>query len=164
MLKVPQGDRMDVTYRKHLNAAAVEVFGTMYFTPVELLTEPPCEEERRFAEEYVQTSISYWSPGGDETRLDFYFPMELASTIAEGFLGIEIEDVREAQLLDTMREAGNMIGGNLLGRIDPDGKSRLGIPRASRATGVAEVIRAAGDVQAFLSDYGMIWVLVKDAV
>jgi len=146
--------------RHKLNAAAIEVFGTMYFTPVELLQELPVRSEWHLEKAYIKTCIEFTGPHC--ARLHFYFPMSLAVNIAGGFLGLEEEQLAENQIVDAMRESANMIVGNFLGRLDPDGACSLGIPRAEKVTGFSpETAGKAEDMLAFLSDFGFIWIFLK---
>ncbi len=142
--------------RHKLNAAAEEVFGTMYFTPVELLAELPAKDEWHLEKEYIKTDIEF--NGVLEARLLFYFPLSLAVNIAAGFLGLDEEMLSENQIVDTMRESANMIVGSFLGRLDPEGLCALGIPGAEKVTGFSpETTEESGDLLALASDFGYIW-------
>lgn len=142
--------------KKELNAAAVEVFGTMYFTPVELLPELPDQGNWQLEDQYVKTAISYRGPLTANMR--FYFPRSLAVNISGGFLGLAEEMISDQQLIDTMREAANMIVGNLLGRLDPDGACTLGIPEAEVVHGFSPAqVTPEGELLAFVSDFGFLW-------
>ncbi len=144
--------------RKELNAAAVEVFGTMYFTPVELLPDLPARESWQLEDHYVKTAISFSGPL--QASMCFYFPYSLAVSVAGGFLGVEEDVVSEQQLVDTMREAANMIIGNFLGRIDPHGACILGIPAAEMVHGFSpDAGSRNGELLAFISDFGFLWVI-----
>lgn len=146
--------------RKELNSAAIEVFGTMYFTPVELLADLPPKEQWHVDDPYIKTLIGYSGPL--RASLCFYFPRTLAISIAGGFLGIDEEAISDQQLIDTMRESANMIVGNFLGRLDPQGACTLGIPEATVAQGFAPDREAAdGDLLAFVSDFGLLWMIYK---
>ena len=144
--------------KRLLNLAAIEVFGTMYFTPVELLPNLPAQDNWHLEAQYVKTEIGFDGP--QRARLCFYFPRSLAVTIACGFLGMGPEcEVEEAKILDTMREAANMMVGNLLGRLDPEGACVLGIPKAELVDDFSPASLAGGDVLALISDFGFIWAL-----
>lgn len=147
---------MSETEKTQLNAAAVEVFGMMYYTPVELLPELPGREKWHLEARYIKTAIGYSGPKC--ATLCFYFPHSLAISIAGGFLGIIEEKVADNQLLDTMREAANMIVGNFLGRIDTAGICTLGIPRAEIVQDCSpDIMQQQGELMAFISDYGLLW-------
>lgn len=142
--------------RDKLNSAAIEVFGTMYFTPVELLEELPAIEEWHLEKMYIKTCIEFNGP--QCARLHFYFPMSLATNIAAGFLGLDEDQLTENDIVDTMRESANMIVGNFLGRLDPDGACALGIPQAEIISDFSsESAGGARDLLVFLSDFGFIW-------
>lgn len=141
-----------------LNASAMEVFGTMYFTPIELMEETPVPEDED-GEAFIRASISYSGPR--EADIVFYFPRRLGETIAEGFLGLDPEALEEEQVVDTMREAANMIVGNFLGKIDPDGACALSIPEAAPVAGLrVEDHGPEATLLAFMTDYGHLWMVV----
>jgi CheY-specific phosphatase CheX len=144
--------------KKELNAAAIEVFGTMYFTPVELLPDLPPRDSWHHEDQYIMTLIGYSGPL--RAKLCFYFPRTLAMSIAGGFLGIDEDAISDQQLIDTMRESANMIVGNFLGRLDPQGACTLGIPEASVVQGFSpDAVTASGDLLAFVSDFGLLWMV-----
>jgi len=144
--------------KTQLNAAAVEVFGTMYYTPVELLPGLPGQDSWHLENQYVKTSIGYSGPL--RANMCFYFPRSLAVSIAGGFLGIEEEAISDTQLLDTMREAANMIVGNFLGRIDSAGACTLAIPAAEINQGFSpESVQQDGELMTFISDFGFLWMI-----
>ena len=148
----------DFTERKELNAAAVEVFGTMYFTPVELLTELPAQDRWQLEDQYVKTVISFHGPL--KASMYFYFPRSLAVSVAGGFLGIDEKVVSDQQIIDTMRESANMVVGNFLGRLDPEGACILGIPAAEMVHGFSpDEVSRDGVLLAFISDFGLLWVV-----
>jgi len=144
--------------KTQLNAAAIEVFGTMYYTPVELLPDLPGQDSWHVENQYVKTAIGYSGPL--RASMCFYFPRSLAVSIAGGFLGIDEEAISDPQLIDTMREAANMIVGNFLGRIDSAGACTLGIPKAGVVQGFSpESVRQEGELVAFVSDFGFLWMI-----
>jgi len=150
---------MNSEEKNKLNASAMEVFGTMYFTPIELLVETPRLDDAEKECSYIRADISYDGP--HRADITFYFPRRLGETIAEGFLGIDAENLDERQVVDTMREAANMIVGNFLGKIDPDGACSLSIPAAEVVTSCRPEGHGADcDVLAFMTDYGYLWMVV----
>lgn len=146
---------MEEVKRQKLNESAVEVFGMMYYTPIELLPEMPAQEQWSLEESYVQSTISYDGP--QRARMGFYFPKSLAVNIAGGFLGVDEGKLSVAQIVDTMREATNMIIGNFLGKIDPEGACKLGIPTAQLIEEFSPDSCAGERIVAFMSDYGFLW-------
>ncbi len=143
--------------KTQLNAAAVEVFGTMYYTPIELLTELPAADSWHLDPHYIKAEIGYHGPVS--AVLCFYFPRRLAISIAGGFLGTPEEEIVDSQLIDTMREAANMIVGNFLGRIDQEGTCTLGIPAAEVVAGFSPEARPGEEIMAFVSDFGLLWLV-----
>ena len=140
----------------NLNESAIEVFGTMYFTPIELLEEIPPKEKWQLESTYIRTAIGYSGPL--QAQMQFFFPRSLAKSIAEGFLGLDDSELTEAQIVDTMREAANMIIGNFLGKLDPNGDCTLGIPEAEAVTDFSPETAGHGkESLAFFSDFGFLW-------
>lgn len=146
---------LEESHRIKLNASSVEVFGTMYYTPIELLADIPAQNQWNLEEQYVRTEIDYSGPCC--ASMEFFFPRSLAVNIAGGFLGVDEAALSDAQIIDTMREATNMIIGNFLGRIDPEGACKLGIPSAEVVSGFSPANWPAGHVVAFMSDFGFMW-------
>ena len=144
--------------KRELNAAAIEVFGTMYYTPVELMPDLPAKETWQVEDQYIKTDIGYSGPL--HANMCFYFPRSLAVNIAGGFLGVDEESVTDQQLIDTMRESANMIIGNFLGRLDPAGACTLGIPSAEVKHHFSpENVIQDGELFAFYSDFGFLWLV-----
>ena len=146
---------MEKSELQKLNESAVEVFGTMYYTPIELLAEIPPQGQWNLEEDYVKTAIGYSGPHAAD--MEFFFPKSLAVNIAGGFLGVDESLLLDEQIIDTMREATNMIIGSFLGRIDPDGACKLGIPEAEIVSNFSPLNCPVGDVVAFMSDFGFLW-------
>lgn len=146
---------MDKNELKKLNESAVEVFGTMYYTPIELLPDIPPEDQWNLEDNYAETAISYEGP--HVGHMKFFFPKSLAVNIAGGFLGVDESSLIEEQIVDTMREATNMIIGNFLGKIDQEGACRLGIPVAEIVSNFSPKNCTVGNLVAFMSDFGFLW-------
>jgi CheY-specific phosphatase CheX len=64
-----------------------------------------------------------------ETKVSLYIfmPNGLGLTLASNFLGKEREDIDDSEVLDLAREMVNMIGGNLVTKLD-DERLILGLP------------------------------------
>ena len=54
---------------------------------------------------------------------------EALKDLAENFMGVESGMIREEEKRDTLKEALNMIGGQMLALMDKEGEFRLGIPQ-----------------------------------
>jgi CheY-specific phosphatase CheX len=133
----------------------------MYFTPIELLPDIPPENKWHIQEKYVQALIAYSGP--QEAEMALYFPEKLGANIASGFLGLDVEKLTVEQIVDTMREAANMIVGSFLGKLDPNGECKLGIPAAEMVSGFSPVASAPPEstALAFMSDFGFLWIFFK---
>ncbi len=148
--------------RQKLNEAAVAVFSSMYFTPIELLPDIPPEDKWHLQNRYVRATIAYSGP--HSAKIVLYFPEKLGANIAAGFLGLDIEQLSPAQIIDTMREAANMIVGSFLGKLDPHGVCKLEIPIAKMVPEFSPVTSAPVDstAMAFRSDFGFMWIFVRN--
>jgi len=136
--------------------AAIEVFGTMYFMPVAVTHEGAGPEDLGGDSSWLWATIHF--SGLYNAAVNFYFPMELASEIVEGFLGIEASEVTEQQMKDTIQEAANMVVGCFLGKVDPQGESKLDIPKSEFITEANKVDLSSKTVIGFSSDTGKFWV------
>ncbi len=131
---------MEEHFRREVYQSLADIFGTMFFIAVEEAGEPlaSCEGlSAAFVEGKVEIS------GNGVTEVRFYFPEELARNIALNFMGIDVEAVEDAIVLDAVREATNMVVGGILSRVDPEGRCRLGIPEANRKDDFAPAVALA---------------------
>ncbi len=147
------------TIKEKMNQAAAQVFGAMYFTPVEVLAQPPPEHKWNLEEKYIKATITYNGP--QQADLEFYFPITLGINIAAGFIGVDENALSDNQIVDTMREAANMITGSFLGMIDPEGICRLGIPEAEIVNDFSPAKLADFSPMALTSDFGFLWIFYK---
>lgn len=145
--------------REKINQAAAQVFGAMYFTPVELLAQTPPEYKWNLEDKYIKAAIAYSGP--QQATLEFYFPITLGKNITAGFIGVDENALNDNQIIDTMREAANMIIGSLLGMIDPEGTCKLGIPEAQMVTDFSPAELADFSPMALTSDFGLLWIFFK---
>ncbi len=145
--------------REKINQAAAQVFGAMYFTPVELLPQVPPEHKWNLEDKYIKAAISYSGP--HQAALEFYFPITLGKNITAGFIGVDENALNDNQIIDTMREAANMIIGSFLGMIDPEGASKLGIPKAEMTADFSPVQLPDFLPMALTSDFGLMWIFFK---
>jgi CheY-specific phosphatase CheX len=68
--------------------------------------------------------------GPEELTLHIFLPKRLAIKLTADFLGKEHDEVTVEVLQDMMKEMVNMIGGNLLTRLDSSTHLSLGIPES----------------------------------
>lgn len=152
---------MDQSTRDKIAESAVEVFGTMYFMPIELLVEVPDKETREKGRGCIAAQISFKGPISAVVR--FYFTDRIVQKISEGFLGVDAEEVSKSQAFDTMKEAANMVIGSFLGKADPAGSCQLGIPAAEMVEDFTpEGLEEEGEVLVFLSEFGFLWMTYRD--
>lgn len=147
------------TIKEKMNQAAAQVFGAMYFTPVEMLVQVPPEHKWNLEDKYVKAAIAYSGP--QQADLEFYFPITLGINIAAGFIGVDENALSDDQIIDTMREAANMITGSFLGMIDAEGDCRLGIPKAEIVSDFSPTKLAGFSAIALTSDFGLLWIFIK---
>ncbi len=151
---------MDTNLRQTICETLSEVFETMYFTFLEPLFETPPPEEIVADDGYYEATITF--QGVKSGTLSFYLPKNLARGITVNFLGVDEVDVNEAQVLDTVKETANMAVGSLLGRIDPGGATKLGLPQSRVAADFStEALRAQPGLFLFNTEQGLLWVVYE---
>lgn len=153
---------MDTKLRQTISETLSEVFETMYFTFLEPLAEAPPREELAVSAEYYEATIAFDGQKGG--RIRFFLPASLARGITVNFLGVDEADVNESQVLDTVKETANMAVGSLLGRIDPAGTVKLGLPQSRPAVdfSVDELLAQPG-LFLFSTEHGPLWVVYEEA-
>lgn len=138
-----------------VNEAAMEVFGTMYFMPLQILQQPPAEGSWHLDSSYICAEIGFAGPLNADVT--FYFPLAMVKNITEGFLGIDPGEITNRQMEDTMKEAANMTIGCFLGKVDPEGLSKLGIPSASVLLDFSPAAIKEEEMFIFESEFGYLW-------
>jgi len=114
----------DTALNQVLSDAVAEVLETMFFVtsegapPAEALGEPEILAELRFEGE----------PSGS---FSIRITRSVAQSVAADFLGAEVPDVSEQQVLDVVREMANMICGSVLSRVESEATFRLSTPQVS---------------------------------
>lgn len=152
---------MDTNLRQTIYETLSEVFETMYFTFLEPLFETPSQEEVGAGDGYYEATIAF--QGGKSGRFRLYLPEKLARGITVNFLGVDEVDVNESQVLDTVKETANMAVGSLLGRIDPGGTIKLGLPQSQVAAGFsAGALLAEPGLFLFNTEHGLLWVVYEE--
>jgi CheY-specific phosphatase CheX len=147
---------LDKNIREMVVEAAEEVFGTMYFVPIELVDEIPDANLWNLESSHVVASISFSGPLNGAVK--FFFPASLARKIVAGFLGMDESEVSDSQALDTMGEAANMIIGSFLGKVHPEGACKLNIPASEQVNGFSPAdITDDVELLAFRSEFGFLW-------
>lgn len=148
---------MEQGIKVKIGESAAEVFSTMYFMPVQVLEDIPSEENWNLDTRYISAKISFTGPMN--AAVCFFFPSIMAKNIAERFLGIDAADISEQQALDTMKEAANMVIGSFLGKVDPEGVCKLGIPIAEFISEFSPVgSDSDAELLALISEFGYLWI------
>jgi len=149
---------MDESLKNTVYETMSEVFETMFFTFLEPMFEVPPEEEWDTSDSYIEAFISYEGEMSGVFR--FFFPKLLARKITVNFLGIEESALEERQVSDTAGETANMTVGSLLGKLDPQGSSKLGMPQTKEIEDFSPAEFAQEDgLYVYNTDFGLLWMV-----
>ncbi|MBU0676234.1 MAG: chemotaxis protein CheX [Proteobacteria bacterium] len=148
---------MDERFRNTVYETLADIFGIMFFIPIEPLTGPPPRKMWNGVEGIVLASLDV--TGIRNHSVSFYFPKELARNVAINFMGIDESAINESRELDAVKEAANMAVGSLLGRVDPRATLKLGIPQGR----IVEDFSPGGllenpDICVYETEYGYLWI------
>ena len=116
-------DHMMETMKKAIS----NVLETMFFQPVQI-ADTDCTLQEWFAHNRALLGATLNFKGPSSGSLYLLIPVEIISEITANFLGLREEEVNEEQKRDTIKEAVNIIGGNMLSLFDKKGAFKLGIP------------------------------------
>lgn len=119
---------MSVEMMKTMKQAISDVMNKMFFLPVQF-NEKGLALHEWFSNEQqlVGAAISFTGPSSGFSYL--LIPAGVAREITANFLGIAEKTITEIQERDTVKEALNMIAGNMLSQFDRKGVHRIGIPQ-----------------------------------
>ena len=112
----------------HLKEAISRVMETMFFLPVEFPDVPGTLWEWFSREGKVLEALIDFQ-GSRSGRGFLLVPRQGLKEMASNFLGLREAEVSEEQVQDTLREAINMMTGQMLSLLDRGGGCALGIPR-----------------------------------
>jgi hypothetical protein len=101
-----------------------EIFGNMFF-----LFPEEYDEDVAFPRDWIKYSLRIARGKGKDLFINCYFTPTLAATMAENFLGMAAADISDTIIGETLKEAVNVISGNLLNKMDLD--YQMGIPANS---------------------------------
>lgn len=104
-----------------------EVMETMFFLPVEFLDDTPLSQTGLDDMDAVMACELTFS-GPSSGKLTLVIPRDLLAEMTENFIGESKKDNPDPYLEGTLKEALNMICGNMLGRVKTDTPFELGIP------------------------------------
>lgn len=112
---------------KSLKTAISSVLETMFFQPVQM-DNSNCKLQDWLSKDKPLLGATLDFNGPFIGRCCLLLPVELIKEMTANFLGLEEEEVIEEQEKDTLKEALNMIGGQMLSLADKEGVCQLGIP------------------------------------
>lgn len=107
--------------------AIFNVLETMFFQVVQF-SDAPCVLKEWFGGVEMLTGAQLTFDGPFCGAFFLFMTPIKADEIAADFLGLPIDQIDRPKRADTVKEALNMIGGNLLAKLDKAGDFRLGIP------------------------------------
>jgi hypothetical protein len=98
-----------------------EIFGDMFF-----MFPDDYEEDVTFPSDWIKYSIRISREDKRALFINCYFTPGQAAVMAENFLGMEAEDISDIIIAETIKEAVNVISGNLLNKLGEE--YQMGIP------------------------------------
>ncbi len=116
------------TMKEALRDSISKVLETMFFQPVQISTDG-VDLLQWFTRKPSLYGASINFCGPIDGSLFFLIPKTAVDEITANFLGNNVESIEEEQRKDTIKEALNMIGGNMLSGIDTEGRFSLDIPQ-----------------------------------
>jgi hypothetical protein len=126
-----------------LTQVIFEIFGDMFFMFPDHYDEG---ENVAFPKDWIKYKIkiakekTFW--------LNFYFTPQQTKLMAENFLGEEAGEISDVLIAETIKEAVNVMGGNLLNRLDGD--YILGIPEKCSTEDVLKLKNFCNDYNSLL--------------
>jgi len=100
----------------------------MFFQPVQISTDG-VDLRQWFTRKPSLYGANINFSGPIDGAIFFLIPKTAADEITANFLGNNVESIEEEQRKDTIKEALNIIGGNMLSDIDAEGLFSLDIPQ-----------------------------------
>ncbi|MEA2110046.1 MAG: hypothetical protein U9P07_11575 [Pseudomonadota bacterium] len=142
--------------RQNLRKVISNVLESMFFIFIEPVSASECARDLTGVN-FHQVQISLIGPQ-QKLDLDFFFAVSLAEQMAANFLGVDICDVNNLQVLDVLKEVVNMVAGGLVNICDPDGSILLGIPNIPETAVPGEDIIINSELNCYGSDDGYLLV------
>ena len=142
--------------RQNLRKVISDVLESMFFIFVEPVSTSECARELAGVN-FHQVHILLTGPQ-QKLDLDFFFAASLAEQMSANFLGVEICDVNNLQVLDVLKEVVNMVAGGLVNICEPDGNILLGIPNIAEKVVPGEDIIINSELNCYGSDDGYLLV------
>ena len=119
-------DRKIIT--ENLEEAIFNVLETMFFEPVQIINKE-ISLLNWFSDKQPLFGANLAFIGPMKGFFYMFVPNTVATEITANFLGIDEEEIDDEQRMDTVKEALNMIGGNVFSFFDKKGEFKLGIPK-----------------------------------
>jgi hypothetical protein len=115
-------------FQPYLKEAISRVMETMFFMPVQFADGPQSPGDWFSREANVLEALIDFQGSRPGTGV-LLVPAQGLKEMAANFLGLKEAEVGEEQMQDTLREAVNMMTGQMLSLLDRRGGYALGIPR-----------------------------------
>ena len=115
------------TIMETMRKAISNVLETMFFQPVQI-SNKNCTLQEWFSdkESLLGATLNFAGPFAGSVYV--LIPAKVVSEITANFLGLDEEETNEEQIIDTLKEALNMMVGHMLSLFDKEGDISLGIP------------------------------------
>jgi hypothetical protein len=130
------------TLMKAMMVAISNVFETMFFLPVQF-AQSGCTLREWFFDRQLLFGATLSFDGPSSGLLWIAAPVSLVDEITASFLGLGRYEINDEQRGDTIKEALNMMGGNVLSLFNEEGSFALGIPRS--VEGISHLENTQGD-------------------
>jgi chemotaxis protein CheY-P-specific phosphatase CheC len=118
---------MKETMMLHMKQAISNVLELMFFQSVQF-NEKDCLLSEWMPPDQSHIAATLRFTGPVSGAYYFIVPVDMAKEITANFLGLDENEISDAQERDTVKEALNMIGGHMLSLLDKPEGFQLGIP------------------------------------
>ncbi len=118
---------MKETMMLNLKQAISNVLELMFFQSVQF-NEQDCLLSEWMPQDQPHIGATLRFTGPVSGAYYFMVPVDMAKEITANFLGLDEDEIGDAQERDTVKEALNMIGGHMLSLMDKPEGFQLGIP------------------------------------
>jgi hypothetical protein len=142
--------------KQNLGKVISNVLESMFFIFIEPVSASECVRDLAGVN-FHQVRITLTGPR-EKLDLDFFFAASLAEQMTANFLGVEISDVNNLQVLDVLKEMVNMVAGGIVNLCDPDGIIVLGLPDIAETLLTIERITMNNSLNCYGSDDGYLLV------
>jgi CheY-specific phosphatase CheX len=123
-------------YKDVLLEVVDQIMTDMFFIFPDMGDEGEQLTEGTVSDEHLSVRIHFHT----NEALHFDMDKELLREMASNFMGLAPDAVDEEHMKSMAQEAANIIGGNLLVKIDPDNEYKLSIPEFTAKSGDQESV------------------------